>query len=212
MFEEALENVLKTSKYDYLTERKIPIRERIFDFFLEILNKFFDRLNINASISAGSSSRAMESLFYILVILSILVVIYIVLRYYFKRKKRKLIFDDIFTEFKNNKLSFNQLIELSANCELDKNYKEALRYQYIALIMILANKNIIVIPDSMTGKQLIQKVSQNAPKLLDGVESTVNTSYLLYFGKKSITREFYESHKTKYDETIRRIETYEQEN
>jgi len=210
MFEEGLEVVLQRPKYDFLTGRRVPLRQRITEFILDLISRLLELINIDVEFSPhNATGNVVVGLFYVFVAVSILVLLYVILRFYFKRKRRKAIFDDIFTEFKNNKLSFNQLLELSDKCELDKNYKDALRYQYIALIMIFVNKNILIVPDSMTGGQLIQKIKQNANEFLDGTASTVNTFYTLYFGKKSITDEVYKIHKVKYNETIRRVQNYE---
>ena len=45
-FEKAMEEVLKYSKYDYLTGRKIHLREKIMGLIYDFLEKILSKINI----------------------------------------------------------------------------------------------------------------------------------------------------------------------
>ncbi|MBE6013115.1 MAG: hypothetical protein E7234_11230 [Lachnospiraceae bacterium] len=209
-FEKTLEEVLKASKYDYLTGRRERFSEKVMNALLDFIKKILESLNININFDSRAVNADMIfNIFIVIFIIMIFAIIIFISMLIIKRRKKSKIISDIFDELKQTTMGFEEITALADQYENNKDFRQAVRYQYLALLLIISDKNIIYIPDSMTGGQFLKEVKKNVPEYYEGVNNTVNMFYLLWFGNKSVTWENYVNYKAVYTQTIKEVMAHE---
>ena len=113
---------------------------------------------------------------------------------------------EIFDEFHKTSLDYKGILNISKDYEIENDYRFAVRYQYLALIMLMSDKNIVHITDSMTGGQFLKEIKNNNIKYYEQVNKTINMFYYLWFGNKDIEPDLYMDYKTGYDHMIKEAE------
>ena len=211
-FEQAMNEALNDSKYSYLTGRFENIGERIANFTASIINFFLERLfNVGfAGFGTEVNTDIVSGIFVVLSVFAIALLAFLIVRMFLKRKYSKNIgMEEIFDDFRSNKLSFNEIMSLAAKNDNKQNFKEAVRYRYIGLIMLFNAKEIARVTDSMTGAQFERQIAKNMPSLQGGVKDTVNMYYNLFFGHKFVSDEDYKAHLETYKTVMEEAHLYE---
>lgn len=209
-FEKAVEEALKASKYDYLTGRKERLLDKIINIIFKILEKIFKGLNFKYHPSQSSvNPDTLQNIFLVIFVLMIILVIGTVYYFYIKRTKRMKVTSEIFDEFRQNKFTYEDLLKLSREAEEQDNYRMAVRFHYLTLILTMTDKNIVTVTDSMTGGQFLREVNKNAPRFAKGVNDTINMFYFLWFGNKTVESTFYNNYKSSYHKLIEEVLNYE---
>lgn len=209
-FEKAVEGVLQASKYDYLTGRRERFSEKVINAVLTFIKTILEKLNININFNNKALNPDMIfNIFMVIFVIMIFAIILFIGMMIIKRRKKSKILSDIFDELKQTTMGFEEIRALSDEFENKKDLRQAVRYQYLALLLIISDKNIIAIPDSMTGGQFLKEIKKNAPDYYEGVNSTVNMFYLLWFGNKSVPWEAYTSYKAIYAQTLKEVMAHE---
>ncbi|MCL2564764.1 MAG: hypothetical protein FWE24_03000 [Defluviitaleaceae bacterium] len=211
-FESAMNEALNDGKYSYLTGRFEDIGERIVNFIANIIN-FFLELFFNvefAGFGQGVNTDVVSGIFIAFSIFVIGLLIFLIVRMLLKVKvSKKMALEEIFDDFRSNKLSFDEIMNLAAKHDSEKNFKEAARYRYIGLIMLFNSKEIVTVTDSMTGAQFERQAAKNMPYLKSGVRDTVNMYYNLFFGHKAISLEDYKAYLADYKAVMEEAQLYE---
>ncbi|MDR2899364.1 MAG: hypothetical protein LBU94_03540 [Clostridiales bacterium] len=205
-FEKAMEEVLKRSKYDYLTGRLENLRQIIANFIIDTLRKIFDMLNLDFSgFGPGINENVLANVFIVVGVVTAVIIISIIVYLIIKRHKKNRVIDDIFDEFRENTLSYADITDLILKYDNEGNHRLAVRYRYIGLIMLISSSGIVKITDAMTGGQFIKSVYSNANSLYIGTKDVVDMYYTLYFGHKDISEDVYSAHKDLFDKTVKEV-------
>jgi len=210
-FEQAMQQALEAPKYSYLTgrfdaigDRIMDILERIFDFILNLFNVEF------RGFGDGVNTDVVSGIFIAIAVFIVIMTIALFLRVFFRYRRKKHIWSqEIFEDYRNNRLSFDEVMALAKKHDSEQNLKEAVRYRYIGMIMMFNAKDIVNVHDSMTGNQFEREAVKNMPSLQGGIRDTINMYYNLFFGHKSISYEIYEKHLEAYDTVIKEAGRYE---
>jgi len=172
-----MNQALNDAKYSYLTGRFDNITEIITGFVERVIEFLVDLLfNVDfAGFGAGVNTNIVSGIFVALSIIILGLLAFIITRIYLKRKRAQDIgSQEIFDDFRSNILSFDEIMSLAIKHDDDANFKEAVRYRYIGLIMLFNSKEIVSVTDSMTGAQFERQVAKNTPLLQEGVKNTIN--------------------------------------
>lgn len=200
MFNEAVSEVLKQSKYDILTGRYINYKAVAAELFFKALNAFLSLFKIKTPSTLNYNKEAIFNFFLLILgvlIAAIIIVLVINLR---KRQKQHMEVNEIFKELSQQNITDEQMLEMSRQATEKGLHREAIRYQYTALLWVLNAKNIIYINPYKTNSQIKREVKANANFLLNDFSEAVNMFNLVWFGHKNIVAD-------KFDEYYKRTES-----
>ena len=185
VFDDALYEVLSWRRYDRLMGRTVDV----WGWLLERLEWLFwqitDRLTFPEDTEFNVS--AIATVFGIVGILLAVAAAVIIVRSLIKNRMVKdYSLHDVFEELENRTYTVQELVGLSDSV---KEERYAVRYRYIAALLILDEKQVIKITPSATNRQIESQISMNAPNLSPAFGQIVNTFHLSWFGYKEIGNE-----------------------
>ena len=190
-FYDAMQEVLATRRYDWLTGRRINLQERIREWLNETLVNFFANLNLEINPPTFSYNLDAISLAFIAigVILTVVAAIVIYRTYRGRRRTQHHDLSDIFEELSRKNYSVAELINLSDTAD---DRRLAIRYRYIAALLSLNERQIIEIKPSATNALILQQVKTATPALLPAFECTADVFQRAWFGYKDVGDETYQ--------------------
>lgn len=147
-----------------------------------------------------------RALGWVLKILGILIIpTIIILIFYFVSKnirisKRKKILED--AEILENVRDPNLLLEMALNCKNKGDYRQALRYLYLSILVEYNKRNIIKINKSKTNRQYIYEIKQNNPASFEIISEFTNAFNEHWYGLKSLYLGEYERWQMEYSRLI----------
>lgn len=184
-FEQAMYEVLETSRYDFLTGRRIDIREHVGELFYRFLVWFARAFDIILPIGEAGNIRMIASVFSIVAIVLIIIAFVVLIRTYSRRRKPvEHTLEDIFEEIKNHTVA--ELLQLSKSAT---DNRIAVRYKYIAVILWLDENDIISIEPSDTNAIILRQIKTSAPHMVSPFTQIANAFHLTWFGHKNLNDE-----------------------
>ncbi|MDR0271766.1 MAG: DUF4129 domain-containing protein [Clostridiales bacterium] len=182
-FNDAMNEVLKGSRYDYLTGRRADPREELWRIFERILRWLADRLDFDMPNVSQGSADMIVVIFTVIAILLVIVASYIIIRAYLRsRVAVRHTLSDIFEEIRNHTVA--ELLEISRN---SGDVRVSVRYKYIATILSLNERDIIVIQPSATNAIIYRQIKKSAPHLAMPFSQIADAFHLAWFGHKSLS-------------------------
>jgi len=182
-FQDAMNDVLQSSRYDFLTGRRVDIRDTID----ELLNRFFiwlfDNFSINIPGGTGGNTGVITFIFTVIAVALVAVAGFVLIRAYLRsRVAVRHTLHDIFEELRNHTVA--ELLELSRTA---RNRRVAVRYKYIAVILSLNERDIIVIEPSATNAIILRQIKAAAPEYSMPFSQIADTFHLAWFGHKNLS-------------------------
>ena len=189
VFDEALYEVLGWRRYDRLMGRAIDVWGWILDRLEWLLVQIIDRLNF--ADETEFNVDAIATIFGIVGVLLAACAAVIIVRSLIKnRMVRNYNLHEVFAELENRTYTVSELIALSDSV---KEERYAVRYRYIAALLILGDRQIIKIEPSATNRIIENQIRKHAPYLAPVFAQIANTFHLSWFGYKQIGSEKFES-------------------
>ena len=189
VFDEALYEVLSWRRYDRLMGRTVDvwgwITQRLEWLIIQIINRlnFLDDTEFNVN--------AIAMVFGIVGILLAITAAAIIIRSLIRsRMVRDYSLHDVFQELENRAYTVQELLTLSDDV---KEERYAVRYRYIAALLILGEKQVIKIEPSATNRLIENQIRIHAPNLTPTFTQIANTFHLSWFGFKEIGSEKFEN-------------------
>jgi len=184
-----MNEVLETSRYDFLTGRRVDFRDIIMDFFDTVFTWLFENLGFSLPSPVGANTNLIATLFTIVAIALALIASFVLLRAYLKtRIPKRHTLADIFEEARNHTVA--ELIHLS-NATPDR--RTAIRYKYIAAILSLNENDIIIIEPSATNAIILRQIKSTSPALAAPFAQIADSFHLTWFGHKELDDEKFNS-------------------
>jgi len=210
-FEPAMQEALRDSRYSYLTGRFDGIIERIEDIIIRILEFIVRQFDAEfTGFGEGVNTNVISGTFTVLAIVFIVALVAFFAHMVFKHSRAKNRYsEEIFEDYRANRLSYDEVMALVAKHDAEENFKEAVRYRYIGLIMLFNAKEIVKVTDSMTGGQFEREAARNISSAQNGVRETVNMYYYLFFGHKAVSPTDYAKYLQAYNAVIKEAHLYE---
>jgi len=186
-FNEAMQEVLQTRRYNALTGRSRDIMQEIRDAFARLINNLLNNINM-PNINIEGTGRDISSIAIVFGIVGIVaaVVAAIVVFRNLRRRDDDYGLYDMFEELSQKKYSVKDLLALSQTA---KTQRESVRYSYIAAILSLDQKGIITITPAATNRIIAAEIQTAAPQLMPIFLQIINIFHLAWFGNKNISPE-----------------------
>ena len=195
-FYQAMQEVLQRPRYDILTGRSTDYQQLIRDTMLSVAESAFDafidllrRLDFNVPDAPNYNVQAIANVFLIVTGALLALALFGAVYFFIKRRSKAVseasmasLFDDI----ANKRFSLSDLLKTSEEHAKNEQYREAIRYRYIAVLVALNDKRIIRVEKSKTNAQLSTELRAAAPTLAEPFDNTVDTFQKSWFGLKAV--------------------------
>ena len=187
-FYEAMHEVLKTSRYDWLTGRRVPLRTRVMQWLDDLLGRLFSNINTDQNFAIDGASYNLSAIPIVFMVIGIILLVVAAIAVFraLRRSRMTEYYDlsDIFEELAQKNYSVTELIELSDNAQ---NRRLAIRYRYIAALLALNEKQIIEIKPSATNAIISRQIAESSPALAPVFERAADWFQRAWFGYKNIS-------------------------
>ena len=183
-FYDAMHEVLETSRYDFLTGRRVDIREAFWDFIERILSWIFGNLSFNLPDGEGGAVGLIVAVFTIIALILVVIAAWVLVRNMRRREVVRHSLSDIFEELKSHTVA--ELLQLADTAE---NRRITIRYKYIAVILSLNENDIITIEPSHTNAIILRQIKTTAPALAESFAYVMEAFHLTWFGHKNLADE-----------------------
>jgi len=206
-----MQKALTDAKYSHLTGRFEDIGEIIVGFIEGIIRFIARILSVEfAGFGDGVNTDVVSVVFIVIAIFVLGICLAFIARMVLKYKRfKRLEVSGIFEDYRNNRLSFDEIMAQAEKNDKEANFKEAVRYRYLGLIMLFNSKEIVRVTDSMTGVQFEREAVKNMPASQKGVRELINMYYSLFFGHKSVGDDAYKNHIKLYNALIKGAQSYD---
>ncbi|MCL2016055.1 MAG: DUF4129 domain-containing protein [Defluviitaleaceae bacterium] len=206
-FYDAMQSVLQRPRYDILTGRMIDVQEVVMDAVVRFVMHILDNITINLPESGSYNLDAILTVFIIVVAL-ITLGIAVAIAYSLLKHQNKKIADnadisELFDNISKDKFSLADLLRLSNEYANQKNFRQAARHYYIAVLVSLNNQKTIAVDKSKTNFQLKRELTAAAPNLSEPFGTIVEVFQKSWFGRKPLNDEQYSHFTVNVEEILR---------
>ncbi len=190
-FDNAVNNILSRAEYTHLKNPLKDFINNIKNNLKETLLKWFKK-NLSTMDNAYEVSEKLSTVFMIiglLAILSIIVIIIVKINKTFE-KKRKI--KEILGERIDNKTTPNSLKQRAIHFKEAGDLRQAIRYDFIALLLLMHEKNLVYLDETKTNEEIfkyLRKSSFNKAEIFKKIADIFNANW---YGHKPFDDEGYE--------------------
>jgi len=194
-FNEAMHEVLQRPQYDILTGRAVDYQRVIFEAIGRAIADLLSRIDID--LPGGYNLQLITTVF--IVVLALLLLgasiglAYILLKRAGKKAQQELGVSALFDDIANKRFSLADLLRLSKEFEEKRQFRDAVRHHYIAVLVSLDDKRTIRVDKSKTNAQLARELADAAPALAGSFVSVVDVFHQTWFGMKVLGEDDYRS-------------------
>ncbi|MGH4119641.1 hypothetical protein [Clostridium sp.] len=174
---------LKISILDFI----LRIKDGISKWIVSVLKKLF--FNIP---SPGAVSDNLSNIFLIigfLLIFTIVVLIVVKVSKTFERKKR---INEILGEKIDDKTTPNSLRILAMSFVAKEDFRQAIRYDFIAILLLMHEKNIVYLDETKTNEEIYKYLKKNNFFMLSVFECLVNDFNSSWYGHRLCNKGTYD--------------------
>jgi len=193
-FDEAMNSALSNPKYNILTGRAPDIRRRLAEAAGDLLDRFIqsliERLSLPELTGSGINASVLFGIFIFVAVTATAFIIYFTV----KRVKNRAAYrtaSDILHGVDIKIKTVDSLLAEAADFAQNGCYRDAVRYEFIALLLALNQKNVVHLQDYKTNGQLKNEVKQNGAQIYDGFCMAAETFNRVWFGNKTAGAELY---------------------
>ena len=191
-FENAMETVLKQSKYDALTGRLFDWREWLKEQAIEILTRILELIDIDlSSLFNPGAGNWINSWINILRILGIILLVILILKLalYIRKRiaRRNKTLNGIFEGINKDASTAADLLDTSEQLALSGYIRDAVRYCLAAVLLALDKKKIYRMNFTKTNGQILRELRNTAPSIIPALSVIVDVFNRVWFGHRSIT-------------------------
>ncbi len=189
-FNKTVEEVLSKPEHIRLRGDYLSLGERIERYIKEWLERLINGVGYETRDIEPLSPEVLRGLMIIGIILIIIIAVFIILMakgLIGKNRKTKTILGEVIDE----KATVASIKNKSQKCKMGGNYREALRYDFIALLLGMNEIGIIYLDEAKTNREIIDALNKNK---YDKTENFIRLSAIFnetWYGHKEMDEEKY---------------------
>lgn len=191
IFDEAVKDILNKPGYKHLTGGFLDFIKRIKDsikeWFLGIIEKTFSNLS-----NAPEISERLSTIFMIIGLLIIVAIIVFIILRINKTFDKKARVREILGEKINDKVTPNSLRNRGADFIKKGDYRQAIRYDFIAVLLLMHEKNIVYLDETKTGEEIYNYLRKNKFGMIAVFKKLVNIFNASWYGHKPSDQGLYD--------------------
>lgn len=213
-FDESLSQALSARKYDVLTGRAPNIREialsTMSSLYEKIIKPILDRIKFNLPNSViGANANLLRNIFIAIGVILFVSVVFFMIQRKKRRSYRQKTMQEIFEDLKSNAITDEKLLQDASVLAKKGLYRDAIRYEYIALLWALNKHSIVYLTDYKTNSQIKYEILRNASPIHERFSDIVNIFNITWFGHKGVSEETYQKNRSGVNELIQEAYKYE---
>lgn len=189
-FEKGVYNIVQSPGYSHLrngvSDFINKIKEGLTKWLTEFLNKIFNNVD-----KASVYSEELSTVFIIFGILIIAAIIIVIILKINKTSERKRKVKEILGEKINENTTPNSLREKALNYYENGDVRQALRYDFISLLLLMHNNKIIYLDETKTNEEIYSFLRKNNFNMLKNFKVLIDSFNLSWYGNKEIHEESY---------------------
>ncbi len=186
-FNEAVNEVLENPKYSFLKSETNSYIEFIREKIRNTIKRFLEEKLSDTSINKGAS---------LIVIIVLLIVFAVIIAWIITRIirgfERKKPIKNILGEYIDENTTPLSLKEKAVKAVQMGNFREAIRYDYIALLFLLHEKGFIYLEETKTNEEIYNYLRMRNFYLLNDMRICINLFNAIWYGHKRGNQEMYE--------------------
>lgn len=190
-FDEAVGEVIKKPGYRHLTGGFLDfikgMKEGIREWLLGILKKAFSNLE-----NAPEISESLSTLFMIIGLLLIIGIIVFIIVRVSKTFDRRASIGEILGEKIDDKATPRSLRERAQDFTQRGEFRQAIRYDFIAVLLLMHEKNILFLDESKTGGEIYSHLRKNKFQGAALFKQLVGIFNAAWYGHKPLEKKLYD--------------------
>lgn len=189
-FDKSVYDIVQSPSYSHLrngvSDFINKIKEGLTTWFTGFLNKIFN--NIDRASVYGEELSTVFIIFGILIIAAIIIVIILNIN---KTSERRRKVKEILGEKISENTTPNSLREKALNYYENGDIRQALRYDFISLLLLMHNNKIIYLDETKTNEEIYGFLRKNNFNMLKSFKVLIDSFNLSWYGNKGIHEESY---------------------
>jgi len=194
-FYEAMQEVLQRPEYDILTGRAIDYQQILIDALINAIINFFEGFEGSYGNTPNYNLEVITYIFIAVAVLLLLIIIagiaYVLLKSRGRNAAEELSVASIFDDVANKRFTLDDLLRLSREYADKKQFRDAVRHHYVAVLVDLHNKKTIQVNKSKTNAQLIRELTSVSSQLSAPFVAIVDAFHDTWFGMKALDEHQY---------------------
>ncbi|MBZ9687226.1 hypothetical protein G9F72_012910 [Clostridium estertheticum] len=190
-FDTTINKILQGSEYKHLKNNLLDfitkIKESISQWIVKIIKKTISNIP-----SPDSVSNNLANILIIIGLLLIFVIVVIIIVKVCKTFERKSRIKEILGEKISNKTTPSSLRSTAKVFGEKGDFREAIRYDFIAILLLMHEKNIIYLDETKTNEEIYQYLKKNKFTIFSIFEYIINDFNSSWYGHKVYNRETYD--------------------
>lgn len=191
-FDKTIEGILNSSKYKQFNQNYIDVMGKLRERIISWLEKWLESLNFSGDEISRVVPSASNGIIIIgtIIIILIIILIFLSIKKMIKKDNRvKRILGEVIDE----KTTTVGLYEKARTFKDRGQYREALRYSFIALLFQMNEYNLLSLDETQTNSEIVFALRKNNFKNIDLLEEAAHLFNKVWYGHKVINEEVYKS-------------------
>lgn len=191
-FDKTIYDILKLPQYNHLKSNLQNLIEMVKEAIAQWISKMFQNVFSNVE-SAQSVSSKLSIMFMIIGLLAIIAIIVIAIIKTSKIFKKDIRVKEILGERIDDKTTPNSLRRKACSFEGEGDFREAIRYDFIALLLLMHENNVLYLDETKTNEEINNYLKKNNFSMLSTFEYLISIFNSSWYGHKLCERDAYQN-------------------
>lgn len=190
-FDNTIGKILKGSEYKQLTSGIDDFIQNSKDVIIKWIEKIFNKIISNVH-SKQVISDNLANIFIIIGLLLIAIIVTLIIIKVSKTFEKKVRIKEILGEKINNKTTPTSLRLLAASFDTKGDYRQAIRYHFISILLLMHQKNIIYLDETKTNEEIYMSLKKNKKLNFLELKYLINDINSSWYGHRTFYKENYD--------------------
>jgi hypothetical protein len=191
-FDSTINKILQGSKYKHLNNDMVDFIQNIRQGISQWIKKMISKTVSNISSLDGVSDR-IANVFIIIGFLLMLTIVIIIIVKVSKTFERKARIKEILGERINDKTTPSSLRRVAASFGVKEDFRQAIRYEFIAILLLMHEKNIIYLDETKTNEEIYKYLKKNEFPMLSAFENITSEFNSSWYGHRLCDKNTYDN-------------------
>lgn len=209
VFDETIKRILSRPGYKHLTGGLGDFLKKIKDMLTEWLGRILEKTFSNLS-NAPAISDKLSTIFMIIGLLIIIVIIVFIIIRINKTFDKRTSVREILGEKIDGRVTSNSLRSRGADFIKRGDFRQAIRYDFIAVLLLMHEKNILYLNETKTGEEIYDYLRKNKFPMVTVFKKLVNIFNASWYGHKPSDQKLYDEWNSTINLIWNEVITYEE--
>ncbi len=211
IFDETIKRILSRPGYKYLTGGFGDFIGKIKDMLREWIGRILEKTLSNLSNAPAISDR-LSTIFMIIGLLIIIIIIVFIIIKVYKTFDKKVRVKEILGERINGRVTPNSLRSKGEGFIKKGDFRQAIRYDFIAVILLMHEKNLLYLDETKTGEEINNYLIRNKFEMVGVFKKLVSIFNSSWYGHKTSEQKLYDEWSNTIDIIWNEVISHEEKN